>query len=644
MLYTLVVIATLSNLTEGDPTLPENMTCVLYAKRLLTCTYDLRDDVDRNNTTCTTCSQFSKNDTCPDVVTGRMCNTAVGRCEYDCDRLKFCDGYHMMKISMKGDTDARAGSMCRQIKTKDYIQPGPVRDLQVRAINSTALQVSWKKPDDRYPYYETYKYVVLYSNRVKKTKSKDEDVEMVLTDLKPWTNYTVTVRSRPRRKGFLGPPLNATDSTFEDVPARGPVIPESAFSKVAPGVLEVYWGSVPREASRGIIVNYSVHASCCLSQPLYTTGHSTTINITGHSNVTVRVNAATRIGWSKNASQLHVYRRDLDVRYVHNVHRANKTLHWDLIAERKALNTTIVSWCFGYQHYKLPQLVKCMNAIQKKLLPGGRRSMAIKDLDPLRVRCSRCEWQYAVSRHVGNVRSKLVWNTPLRFAAVDDDKRDQGYRDILAVIIVLTVMVAVMFIAVGAISGRLYSRHSLCKRFVIITPRMVTFPGDEDSISMEHRIHQDAAGVLISIHDIHTDHREDKHITPDTISHLRQQHKHPSTVQDHADEIRGHGNSKIEVSLPGHHVLPEGEPSGPEAPWLPAGPQSDENSETWSCSSDSCMSTYRQVTTDSGVPGSQEDYSWIVSLKTVDECQQDASGTGTRSNGTRELISLSPVF
>ncbi|XP_071117085.1 receptor-type tyrosine-protein phosphatase S-like [Haliotis cracherodii] len=259
------------------------------------------------------------NDTCPDAITGKRCNTAVGRCEYDCDDLTFCDNFHMMKITVEGGKDAVSESMCRQIKTTDYIQPGPVRALRVTAINSTALRVSWKKPDDRLRSLgRRYTYSVTYLTglkNVKKIKTKDEDVEAVLTDLEPWTNYTVTVTSRPRRKGFRGPPQKATNATLEDVPASGPVIPESAYSRVAPGVLGVYWSSVPRNASRGVIVNYSVQASCCLSRPLFTTDHSTTVNITGHSNLTVLVNAATRNGWSDHPSQLHVYRRDLGEKY-----------------------------------------------------------------------------------------------------------------------------------------------------------------------------------------------------------------------------------------------------------------------------------------------------------------------------------------
>ncbi|XP_046332266.2 uncharacterized protein LOC124115363 [Haliotis rufescens] len=644
MLYTfsvLVAIATLFDLTAGDPTQPENMTCVLYARRLLTCNYDLRDGIDSSNTTCTTCSQFSKNDTCPDVVTGKRCNTAVGRCEYNCDDLKFCDNFHKMKITMKGGKDAWTESMCRQIKTTDYIQPGPVRALRVTAINSTALRVSWKKPDDRHPYFETYKYSVLYLNHVKKVKTKDEDVEVVLTDLQPWTNYTVTVRSRPHRKGFRGPPQNATNATLEDVPASGPVIPESAYSRVAPGVLEVYWSSVPRDASRGVIVNYSVQATCCLSQPLYTTDHSTTVNITGHSNLTVLVNAATRNGWSAHPSQLHVNRRDLDVQYVDTVHKVNHRLEWAYIAGRRNLNNVFVSWCFGYQNDSFPQLVKCMNAIQKKLVQGGRRSIAIKNLDPLRVSCSRCEWQYAVSHYVDSVRSKLVWNTPTKLTVVHEN------MPMLAVLIVLIVIVAVIFIAGLAIVVRLYNRNSLCKRFTITMPRLVQFTVDDEvSISVEQRLQPDEAGLLLNNPgDTNTDnnkaHRGDtgKFITPDSIPHVLQLSNHPR--QDCSDVF---GNIEMDVSLPGLQVLPEELSSAPEAPWLQDGSHGDEHTETWSCSSDSGMSTYRQVTLDSAKPETQEHYSRIVFIDTKDECHQDAFGTGTQSNRTREIISLLPTY
>ncbi|XP_046544794.1 uncharacterized protein LOC124254999 [Haliotis rubra] len=478
-----VVMATLPDTTAGGPTQPENMTCVLYAKRLLTCNYDLRDGVDRSNTTCTTCFQYSKVEPCEEASKTR-CNTAVGKCEYDCDDLKFCDYFHLMKVTEVGGKGDISASMCRQIETEDYIQPGPVRDLRVTAINSTALRVSWKQPDDRCRLSDPmmYKYFVKYftkAKNVKKTKSKDEDVEVVLTDLEPWTNYTVTVRSRPHSKGFRGPPQNATNSTLEDVPVSGPLIPKNPYSRVAPGVLEVYWSSVPRDASRGVIVNYSVHASCCLSQPLYTTDHSTTINITGHSNVTVRVNAATKIGWSKTASQVHVYRRNLDVQFIDRVQRSGDKLSWVFHDNAgKQPDFFNVCRCFGSQDDKLLQLVKCRGQVNTIRVPGNKRALPLEDHVPPKLACAGCDWQYAVSAHVDNVTSPMVWNTPLQHfetrpsaSAMTDDS-----AVITALVIVVVVVVGV---GVAVVVVKL-KRNVLCERFKIQMPQLMWSISDKE--------------------------------------------------------------------------------------------------------------------------------------------------------------------
>ncbi|XP_067678998.1 uncharacterized protein [Haliotis asinina] len=203
-----------------------NISCVLYAKRILTCNYDLPDSIQRDLTTCTTCSQSTKqqtpNGTCPNthVVFGFACNTSVGKCVYDCDSLKFCDYYHMIKFILTGSDGKEPVSTCRQIRTERYIQPGPVRNLTVTTINSTTLRVEWKKPDDRYRYFDEYRYIVRYRDEKKHSlKTEDEDVAVVLTDLVPWGNYNITVWARRNIGGFRSIPQTVSTQVDELRPA-----------------------------------------------------------------------------------------------------------------------------------------------------------------------------------------------------------------------------------------------------------------------------------------------------------------------------------------------------------------------------------------------------------------------------------------
>ncbi|XP_046557813.1 uncharacterized protein LOC124267013 [Haliotis rubra] len=219
ILFIFVDLSTCFDWTDGAPSKLKNISCVLYAKRILTCNYDVPDNVQRDLTTCTACSQSielqTPNDTCPDAFPSLACNTSVGKCVYDCDSLEYCEYYHILNVTLTGSDDTEAVSMCGQIRTDRHIQPGPVRNLSVTAINSTTLHVEWKKPHDRYRYYDVYRYVVRYRDgkkHVMKLNTTDEDIGVVLTDLVPRGNYNITVWARPRRWGFRSIPQTVSTS------------------------------------------------------------------------------------------------------------------------------------------------------------------------------------------------------------------------------------------------------------------------------------------------------------------------------------------------------------------------------------------------------------------------------------------------
>ncbi|XP_067677436.1 uncharacterized protein [Haliotis asinina] len=699
LLVVFVVLATLPDTTARDRTQPENITCVWYAKKLLTCNYALRDDVDRDKTICTTCSQYSLADTCEDA-TGTACNSAVGRCEYDCEDLKYCDYFHVMKITSDVGKGHISASMCKQIETKHYIQPGPVRDLQMTAISSTALRVSWKQPDDRLRLVDpmTYKYVVTYFakvKKVKKTKSKDEVVEVFLTDLEPWTNYTVTVRSRPRRKGFLSPPRNATNFTLQDVPRSGPLVPKSPYSRVAPGVLEIYWSSVPQEASRGIIVNYSVHASCCLSQPLYTTDHSATINITEHSNVTVLVNAATKIGWSEHPSELSVYKRDLDIQYIDTVHRSGDKLVWvSTDTAGKQPDFFNVSWCFGSQDDKMPQLVKCKGHVTTKQVRGNKRALLLEHHVPPKLACAGCDWQYAVSAHVDDVMSTMVWNTPLQHIenrrSITIMTNDSSSITALVIIVVAAVGVAVAVLVV--------KRNVLCERFKIQLPQLMWSMSDkeepcartdEDDRNGNNKGHQGTQQVVTTITNVLEEERQRVPLLEEQLLPARMQSERDDVESDtnvsSADSVGSNykqvtidtGKSPIQDCLPGsrdrsashdstrQHLIGRSEPGGKTGSLLLSNDCLDEvrqslcqgddihqvvfsgragspdEEERWSSSSDSGVSTYRQVPTDISLSQSHEGCEFTTSVSEDKRDDEHDSGHSSTSHVIKKPLIVS---
>ncbi|KAH3889345.1 hypothetical protein DPMN_013399, partial [Dreissena polymorpha] len=151
--------------------------------------------------------------------------------------------------------------------TKDTVRPAPAKDLASAVINSTCIEWSYRQDAN---YHRQKKYNLTVSSRWNDEKvftglTKEENNSLVVCDLHPFTEYTMTVQLHPENKGYWSRPMSISNTTLQSVPSSGPeVIPGSCYWNPQDCIrgnhrdLTVYWQDIPENHKNGEITFFTV--------------------------------------------------------------------------------------------------------------------------------------------------------------------------------------------------------------------------------------------------------------------------------------------------------------------------------------------------------------------------------------------------
>ncbi|KAA0701718.1 Down syndrome cell adhesion molecule -like protein [Triplophysa tibetana] len=150
------------------------------------------------------------------------------------------------------------------ITTDEAPPDGPPQDVQLEAISSQSIKVTWKPPHKHLQNGLIRSYQVCYRehgtggspqyNTINVDTTGDGET-ITLDNLKKYTQYEVRVQAANR--AGMGPTSEEiTITTLEDVPSRPPE--NVVTTATTPETISLSWSALPKEALNGMLLGYRV--------------------------------------------------------------------------------------------------------------------------------------------------------------------------------------------------------------------------------------------------------------------------------------------------------------------------------------------------------------------------------------------------
>jgi hypothetical protein len=267
---------------------------------------------------------------------------------------------------------------------EEFVQPAMVPNLFANSMTSRSANISWSSVNER-----QFIYRVNYSSQWDSSFLKTNSTSILLENLVPFTNYTLSVECIPfirsSEKGYWSVPSIYTFQTKPDVPASAPGVTAGSFhiKQLSDGykTLTVHWQLIPKRFSNGVIDNTSV----CYSQgfeshlPMeceFVSGSITTADLTLRSdeNYTIFVKSKNSVGYNDSLPLVPIFipRQENVPPYTDNfvVFRNDSNFYhfsWSPVFE--AVQYTIY-WC----RLRPGRWSSCMDSFSYKIIPAPASS------------------------------------------------------------------------------------------------------------------------------------------------------------------------------------------------------------------------------------------------------------------------------
>lgn len=177
----------------------------------------------------------------------------------------------LYNIRIRANNSIGLGSPSHQVAAKllEEAPSGPPLDVEVKAIGSQKLQVTWKSPAMEYRNGVILRYFVSFKETKENTQfqvmTKDVDptdvyedddiIAILITNLNKFTQYTVNVKAS--NKEGMGPAsLDIQVFTLEDVPSQPPEAVQA--TELSSQSIKVVWAPPPLFTLHGILQGYKV--------------------------------------------------------------------------------------------------------------------------------------------------------------------------------------------------------------------------------------------------------------------------------------------------------------------------------------------------------------------------------------------------
>ncbi|XP_041359188.1 uncharacterized protein LOC121375680 isoform X2 [Gigantopelta aegis] len=303
----------------------------------------------------------------------------------------------------------------------------PVSILHADARNSSSIQVVW---DLR----STIQIDITFEVAIRNLRSRDQrqsfqnittTTKMAsLENLRPFTNYSVQVRSRPNGGCYWSDSRSVNVTTMEDSPSSAPVSTPGAYSRISceesMDCVWLYWKPIEELSRNGIITKYIINSS--------STRHQSTIKQPDPKKDTF----SSQLQWSDKGADHDIFIRGQTSKgpsptyhlHVPNDTKAPKKPRWVVV---EVLNTSCetyqitwpaqscdyspndsltIFWCLGVSKRSH---VNCKAALDWVVLPPNTTMYTVSPHTDKNV-STILSWFFGVAVHKNNSSSGITWN------------------------------------------------------------------------------------------------------------------------------------------------------------------------------------------------------------------------------------------
>ncbi|XP_013415227.1 uncharacterized protein LOC106177096 isoform X1 [Lingula anatina] len=423
--------------TGYPPDPPVNFTCISYNQQRMVCSWSLPRRNYGAKSSVNTRLLYSKegdsrlypcpkkrNITSPDSSPGGACTWTMSSSRKDMSRA------HAYKLTLVTSSEC-FGDITETIDLyTDYHleKPNPVSDINTYIINSTALQVNWKPPNE-FPtgYLDCLSqsgvttsdpsrchnclggnggllYEVQYSSIIwgdagavllcKPNVNHMENISLIISGLRPNSDYSITIRVRPNgdgieEAGYWSDQASVqSELTWESVPTAAPEI--VGLVQLNGGKAELLWKEIPRELQNGQIRSLNVtltiaSGNICQSQ-LYDTSESVPplgIPLTPvylqtkntNQSLGLLLNAATSAGFARKPSMKNIYLSAERVlrHFVAEVDGKEAVLSWKAPLFTTPPDNYTLVWCKGLYG------TQCEDSLQTLILDENSLGITVNE-------------------------------------------------------------------------------------------------------------------------------------------------------------------------------------------------------------------------------------------------------------------------
>ncbi|XP_067842171.1 interleukin-6 receptor subunit beta-like isoform X2 [Heptranchias perlo] len=332
------------------PDKPKNISCISYWRKNFTCFWDQgRETYIETNFTLIRIQEDMKNDTCA--------NSRKNMCSFIFPEMNIAGNLKI--IVMAQNALGKVWSDPFDLDVWHTWKTAPPQNVTVHSIlgQERSLLVTWHKPTELPPkftlFYNLQYQMVGIGKWIQVTEEEIINTSFVLTNLKPFTNYTVAVRCIGEQQIYWSDwSSKETGLTSEAKPLTGPDLWRQIKYPDYQGNREVHllWKALNRSKANGIILGYRVRCEKRRDQSVMQQHKTTSLNYSlslTHEAYVITVVAYNSAGDSPKATLIvpAVNQTDLPaVQYVRIIPQNNQLLtQWK--APRPPDNGYVIEWC-----------------------------------------------------------------------------------------------------------------------------------------------------------------------------------------------------------------------------------------------------------------------------------------------------------